>query len=82
MKTQMEITANEIATRLVQGINRWNQQGAELKQRLLCLLEVEISFLSFENEVSKQMFSTSVLRTLAANHATHYRIVYPPYIHK
>ena len=56
MKTQMEITANEIATRLVQGINRWNQQGAELKQRLLCLLEVEISFLSFENEVSKQMF--------------------------
>lgn len=82
MKTQMEITANEIATRLVKGINRWNQQGVELKERVLSLLEMEVSFLSFENETAKQMFSTIVLRTLAMKHQTHYRVVYPIYNHK
>jgi hypothetical protein len=79
MKTQMEIAVNEITTRLVRGINRWNQQGSELKERLLLVLEMEVSFYSFENETARQMFFSSVLRNLSIKHQTHYRIVYPPY---
>lgn len=82
MNTQIEITVNEITTRLVRGINRWSQEGSELKERLLSVLEMEISLLSFENDIAKQMFFSAVLRNLAIKHQTHYMIVYPPYIYE
>jgi len=73
--TKTEI--KNIAMRLAKGINRWNQNGVELKNRFNNAIDLELSFISFSNENAKSMFKTVVLKTVANNHKTSYRIVYP-----
>ena len=59
------------------GINRWKENGQALKNRLLKVIEMELSFKKFENDTAYSMYQTVILLTLAKNHPYHYKLVYP-----
>lgn len=71
---------NAIAMRLARGVNRWNQSGSDLKTRVAKTISFELDSLSFENDITKCMFSKLVSNAFAANHKTSYEIVFPKYL--
>lgn len=84
METQNTTIAN-ITKRLSNGLNRWSNTTSSsdaLKSRLLSMLDMELSFLSFDKESTKSMLHTVILRTLSVDYNEAYRLAYPPIEYK
>ena len=84
METQKTTIAN-ITKRLSNGLNRWSNTTSSsdaLKSRLLSMLEMELGFLSFDEESTKSMLHTVILRTLSLDYNSSYRLAYPPIEYK
>lgn len=84
METQKTTIAN-ITKRLSNGLNRWSNTTSNseaLKSRLLSMLDMELSFLSFDKESTKSMLHTVILRTLSSDYNSSYRLAYPPIEYK
>ena len=84
METQKTTIAN-ITKRLSKGLNRWSNTTSSseaLKSRLLSMLDMELSLLSFDKESSKSMLHTVILRTLSSDYNDAYRLAYPPIEYK
>jgi hypothetical protein len=84
MKEQKEIIA-EITKRLSNGLDRWSKNilnSEELKNRLLSLLEMELSFLSFDKESTKLTLRTVILKKINIEYNSSYVLAFPPIEYK
>jgi len=76
-KQEMNTEIANIALRLAKGVNRWNQNGIALINRVNGTVETELSMMSFSSDVAKAMMSTVIMKTFSNNHPTQYQIVHP-----
>jgi hypothetical protein len=74
--SEQKTEINNIAKRLANGVNRWKQNGVELKKRVYSTIEMELDLMSFENENARGMMSIIISKTFAMNHPTQYQIVH------
>jgi hypothetical protein len=75
MKIETEIKL--MTERLAKRVNQWTNEGQELVDRFNDVLNIELSYISFENNKVKSYYRAAVLITMSINHRTHYEIVFP-----